>query len=122
MPPESPIYLHTGLSGACGSSLAGVPTCAAECRFIRVIGVLAPPRPGLVLVLCWPEQPWSAVAPASGSQRAYPRHEDRPPTAIDLVGHPSGYPLRPAVPYLGYILVADHKPRQTSPASPQTAP
>ena len=26
-----------------------------------------------------------------------------------------------AVPYLGYILVAGHKQRQTSPASPQTA-
>jgi len=45
-----------------------------------------------VLLLCWPEQPWSAVAPASRSQRAYPRPEDRPPTAIHLVSHPSGYP------------------------------
>ena len=36
----------------------------------------------------WPEQPWSAVAPASRSQRAYPRPEDR---AAD--GHPPGQPL-----------------------------
>ena len=36
----------------------------------------------------WPEQPWSAVAPASRSQRTYPRPEDR---AAD--GHPPGQPL-----------------------------
>jgi len=41
---ESPIDLHTGLSRGCGSSLAGVPMCAAECRFVRVIGVLDPSR------------------------------------------------------------------------------
>ena len=42
--PESPIDLHTGLLRGCGSSLAGVPTCAAECRFVRVMGVLDPSR------------------------------------------------------------------------------
>jgi hypothetical protein len=36
-----PVYQHSGLSGACGSSLAGVPTCAGECRLVRVTGVLA---------------------------------------------------------------------------------
>ena len=55
-----------GVSGACGSSLAGVPTCAGECRLVRVIRVLDPPRPGLVLLLCWPQQPRSAVATAPG--------------------------------------------------------
>ena len=38
---DRPSGQHTGLSGACGSSLAGVPTCAGECRFVRVTGVLA---------------------------------------------------------------------------------
>ena len=61
-----PIYQHMGVSGACGSSLAGVPTCAGECRLVRVIRVLDPPRPGLVLLLCWPQQPRSAVATAPG--------------------------------------------------------
>jgi len=30
-----------------------VPTCAGECRFVRVIRVLDAFRPGVVLVLCW---------------------------------------------------------------------
>jgi hypothetical protein len=34
---HSPLYQQMGLSGACGSSLAGVPTCAGQCRFVRVI-------------------------------------------------------------------------------------
>jgi hypothetical protein len=50
------------------------------------------PGPGLVLLLCWPQQPRSAVAPAPRTQRAYPRPEDRPPPATHLVSHPSSYP------------------------------
>ena len=33
-----------GLSGACDAILAGVPTCAGVCRFVRVIRVLDPSR------------------------------------------------------------------------------
>src|SRR5579862_1722546 len=49
-------------------------------------------RPSGLLLLCWPEQRWSAVLPASRSQRACPRAEDRSPTAIHLVSHSSGTP------------------------------
>ena len=51
-----------------------------------------PPSPGLVLLLCWPEQPWSAVAPGPRSQRAYPRSEDGNP----LGQPPIRLPQRPA--------------------------
>jgi hypothetical protein len=43
--------------------LAVVPTCAGECRFARVIRVLDPPGPGLVLLLCWRKIPDSQGNP-----------------------------------------------------------
>ena len=51
-----------------------------------------PPGPGLVLLLCWPQKPRSAVAPAPRTRRACPRPEDRPPPVTDLVSRPSSYP------------------------------
>ncbi len=40
----------------------------------------------------WPEQPWSAVAPASGPSVPTRGPKTGPPTAIHLVSHSSGYP------------------------------
>jgi hypothetical protein len=80
---ESPIDLHTGPSRGRGSSLAGVPTCAVECRFVRVIGVLDPSWTRGCVALVLAAAPWSATAPAFRFQRARPPPEDRPAD-----GHP----------------------------------
>jgi hypothetical protein len=83
-----------GLSGACDAILAGVPTCAGECRFVRVIRVLDPPGAGRVLLLCWPPQPVSQRACAS-DQACLPAAR-RPAAAGDRLGPPSvQLPLRP---------------------------
>ncbi len=37
---DQPRHLHKGLSEACSSILAAVPTCTAECRSVRVTRVL----------------------------------------------------------------------------------
>jgi hypothetical protein len=55
-----------------------------------------PPGPELVLLLCWPQEPRSAVAPAPGPGVPAPRREDRSPgppiiTAAGLSA-PAGLP------------------------------
>jgi hypothetical protein len=87
----SPLYQQMGLSGACGSSLAGVPTCAGQCRFVRVIRVLDPSRtrtcvaPVLAAAAqvsrraCAPDQ---ACLPAARRPAAATTH---------VVSHPSSY-------------------------------
>jgi hypothetical protein len=83
-----------GLSGACDAILAGVPTCAGECRFVRVIRVLDPPGAGRVLQLCWPPQLVSHRACAS-DQACLPVAR-RPAAAGNQLGQPSVQrPLRP---------------------------
>ena len=64
-----PVYQHSGLSGACGSSLAGVPTCAGECRLVRVTGVLASwdDRTCVALVLARRPKAARDICPAAGS-------------------------------------------------------
>jgi len=49
---RSPLYQQTGLSRACAISLASVPTCAGQCRFVRVIRVLDPSRTRTLCCFC----------------------------------------------------------------------
>ena len=68
-----PVYQHSGLSGACGSSLAGVPTCAGKCRLVRVTGVLASwdDRTCVALVLAsWDRVPSTRAPPAQAPAAA----------------------------------------------------
>ena len=76
-----PVYQQIGLSGACGSSLAGVPTCAGLCRFVRVICVLDPSRSRtcVAAVLAAAAGQPSRLCPRTW--RACPRPEDRPPSS-----------------------------------------
>ena len=79
-----PVYQHSGLSGACGSSLAGVPTCAGKCRLVRVTGVLASwdDRTCVALVLAsWDRVPSTRAPPAQAppSPAAYDRQPQHPP-------------------------------------------
>jgi hypothetical protein len=50
---SSPLHLHQCLSGACRSILAAAPTCAGECRFVRVVPVLIFSSGTSCVVLCW---------------------------------------------------------------------
>jgi hypothetical protein len=56
-----PLHLHKGLSGAYTASLAVVPTCAGEYRFVRVVPVLifpgGPSCVGFVLPWLMPTRP-----------------------------------------------------------------
>jgi hypothetical protein len=86
-----PVYQHSGLSGACGSSLAGGPTCAGECRFVRVIGVLDASRARTCVALVL-----AAAAPVSrracAPDPACLPVARRPAAGHHLVSHPSSYP------------------------------
>jgi len=81
---DRPSGQHTGLSGTYGSSLAGVPTCAGECRFVRVTGVLAirDARTCVALVLTSQNRLPSTRAPpaqAPPSPAAYDAQPQHPP-------------------------------------------
>jgi len=88
--PSSPQAVSAELPGLPAARMVDVGVAMSE---DNTGGADAEPTPRSLAdkvnwLIDWPEQPWSAVAPASRSQRAYPRPEDR---AAD--GHPPGQPL-----------------------------
>jgi len=76
---DSPLDQHMGPSESRGSSLAGVPPCTAECRLVRVTGVLAvwDAQTCVALVLASRDRLSSTRAPPSPA--AYGRQPQHPP-------------------------------------------
>ena len=79
--------IHPG-SWADTTILTPVPRCAGECRFVRVARVLDASWTGLVLLLCWPQRPRSAVAPALRTRPCHTGTRARPRLSTPANFHP----------------------------------